>query len=219
MESLIALLGMMFFMFLVLAASVEMILEMLRGVLEQLGVTLMKSKVSLEEALKLAAEFAPNNNDLNTKIQAVKSAAGQIAKKTETKISELKKLESDLSAAGVDIKVISIAASVKSDLEESERNRIFVLRLLAAAVGSVLVWQTGFYVFTILCTAMAKYPQNEWIRIILNNKYIFNKLMSPSINIVIGGLVAAAGSSYWHDKLDRIRKLKTVVQDVKNLGK
>lgn len=208
MESLIALVGTMSFMFFVLAASVEMILEMFRGVLERLGVTLMKSKVSLEEALKLAAEFVPNNNDLNTKIQAVKSVAEQLSEKTETKISELKKLERDLSAADIDTNAIavslnSIAASVKSDLDESERKRIFALRFMGAIVGSVLVWQSDFCVFTILTSYpdMSKCPaEASWI------------------DIIVGGLAAAAGSSYWHDQLDKIRNLKTIAQDVKKLG-
>ncbi len=208
MESLIALIGTMSFMFFVLAASVEMILEMFRGVLELFGITFAKGKISLDESLKLAAEFAPNNNDLNSKIQAVKSAAEQIAEKTETKISELKKLESDLSATGADTNAIAdslnlIAVSVKNELKESERKRIFALRFLAVVVGSVLVWQSGFCVFTILTSYpdMSKYSGGaSWI------------------DIIAGGLAAAAGSSYWHDQLDKIRNLKTIAQDVKKLG-
>lgn len=57
MDSLLGLLGMLFFMFLVLAAAVEVILEVLRGILEQFGLTWVKSKVSLDEALRLSSEL------------------------------------------------------------------------------------------------------------------------------------------------------------------
>jgi len=46
-------------MFLVLTAAVEVVLEVFRGILERLGITWAKGKVSLEAALKLAGEFAP----------------------------------------------------------------------------------------------------------------------------------------------------------------
>lgn len=75
MESLLAMLGLLFFLFLVLGASVEVILEVFRRLLEKFGVTWAKSKVSLDDALKRASEFAPDEKDLHTKLQAVKSAA------------------------------------------------------------------------------------------------------------------------------------------------
>ena len=74
MDSFLALLGMLFFMFLVLSAAVEVILEVFRGTLERFGVTWAKNKMSLDTALALAKEFAPNNTELNTKIEAVKVA-------------------------------------------------------------------------------------------------------------------------------------------------
>lgn len=67
MDSLLGALGLLFFMFLVLAAAVEVILEMFRGTLERFGITWAAGKVSLDDALKLAAEFAPNDADVKAK--------------------------------------------------------------------------------------------------------------------------------------------------------
>lgn len=37
------------------------------------------------------------------------------------------------------------------------------------------------------------------------------------VNILVGSFATAAGSSYWHDQLDRVRKLKVVSKDIKQL--
>src|SRR5262249_32953848 len=157
MESLIELLGTMFFMFLVLAAAVEVILEMFRGVLERVGITWAKGKFSLDEALRLSSEFAPDNKDLHTKIQAVKFAAQQLTKTAGKKIEELTQLQTDLAAAGANVNEIVVrlndaANSVKNSLEDAERRRIFVLRFLAALIGAFLAWKSGFYVLQILAS-------------------------------------------------------------------
>src|SRR5262245_42388465 len=107
MEPLIELLGAMFFAFFVLAAAVEVVLEMFRGTLERIGVTWAKGKFSLDEALQLANEFAPDNKDLRTKIQAVKSVAQQITKTAGKKIEELTQLQSDLAVPGMDMSEIA----------------------------------------------------------------------------------------------------------------
>jgi hypothetical protein len=67
--------------------------------------------------------------------------------------------------------------------------------------------QSEFYIFQILAGA----PESkEWLATLA-------KLNQPWINILVGGLAAAAGSSYWHDKLDRIRSLKTAASNLKAL--
>lgn len=214
MDNLIALLGMLFFMFLVLAATVEVILEMFRGGLEWFGITWAKGKVPLEDALKLSAEFAPNSAELNTKLQAVKSTAEQITKTAAERLKAIEQIEDKInSVAGAGVtqeiaaEIIAIATAVRSDMEASERRRIFILRGASAAVGFVLVVVSEFHVFRLLAEApetktfLASFPglQNWWI------------------NNIVGGLAAAAGSSYWHDKLDKVRNLKSLSQESQNL--
>ena len=214
MDSFLALLGMLFFMFLVLSAAVEVILEVFRGTFERFGVTWAKNKMSLDTALALAKEFAPNNTELNTKIEAVKVAAEQLGDKTAAKITALEKLKTNLTAAGAKVDAIAgelnaVAASIKTDLDRNERTRVFIIRCIAAIIGCILTWQSEFYVFQILANA----PESKaWLATL-------TKLNEPWINIVVGGFAAAAGSSYWHDQLDRIRNLKAVAGSLKTLKK
>ncbi len=216
MENLMSLLGLLFMMFLVISASVEVVLEVFRGTLERFGVTWAKGKVSLDDALKLASEFAPNNQELNTKLQAVKSTAKQVEKIAQDKLTTIENLEKQLKTTVSDEKIPQIAANinavaaeVKNDLEASERLRIFVLRLIAAVLGCVLVYNADFYVFQILAEA----PEAK--------DYLskLSGLKAEWVNVLIGGLAAAAGSSYWHDKLDKVRKIKSVVGETKKLTK
>lgn len=211
MNSLLGVLGTLFFMFLILAASVEVILELFRGTLERFGITWAKGKVSLDDSLKLASEFAPNNVELNTRLQAVRSAAEQIKDKVPAEMTKLATLEQKLSSvdvAGVNAiagELNGVATSVKAHLDQNERQRIFILRALAALVGCLLAWKVNFYVFQILASS----PEaKDWLSSLKG-------LQSDWINVLVGGLAAAAGSSYWHDQLDKIRNLKSAVQDLK----
>lgn len=214
MDSFLAVLGMLFFMFLVLAAAVEVILEMLRGVLERLGVTWAKSKISLEEALALSQEFAPENSDLTAKIEALKNVADQLGSKSVRTRNLLQDLQAESPQiigernAETVAKIISqTAASIKQELDADQRKKIFIIRSLAALIGCLLVWQSQFYVFQILASS----PGNAaWAEKLTN-------LNTPWVNVITGGLAAAAGSSYWHDQIDRVRSLKRVADQVKAL--
>jgi hypothetical protein len=211
MNSLLGVLGTLFFMFLVLAAAVEVILELFRGSLERFGITWAKGKMSLDDSLKLASEFAPNNTELNTRLQAVRSAAEQIKDKVPGELSTLDSLKQKLTAvdaAGMNTlagELNGVATSIKARLEQSERQRIFILRALAAVVGCLLAWKVHFYVFQILASSP---DAKDWLSSL-------NGLQSGWINVLVGGLAAAAGSSYWHDQLDKIRNLKSVAQELK----
>jgi hypothetical protein len=213
MESLLETLGLLFFMFLVLAAAVEVILEIFRGVLEKFGVTWSKGKVSLEDALKLAREFAPDSKDLHAKLESVRAAAKQVAGKAKAQIESLDAIRDELAAAGARTDVIAgklnaVAGEVNAELQKSERARIFALRFIAALVGCALAWWSDFHVFQIL----ANDPKaSQWIGELQG-------LQSPALNVLVGGMAAAAGSSYWHDKLDKVRSLKAAVAEAKKLG-
>lgn len=216
MENLLALLGILFLMFLVLAASVEVVMEVFRGTLESFGVTWAKSKVSLDDALALASEFAPNDKDLNTKLQAVKSVAEQLDKTAAEKIVFIKSIETQLKgsipeehAAQIAAQINAVASEVNAELQQNERLKIFILRGGAAILGCLLVSQSDFYVFQILA-------ENPHAKEYLGS---LKGLKAEWINVLVGGLAAAAGSSYWHDKLDKVRKLKAVVSETKKLTK
>lgn len=213
MEPVLIVLGLLFFLFLILATAVEAILEVFRGTLERFGITWAKGKMSLEEALKLANEFAPNTKDVLPKLHALKTAAEQLKDKAATKMAGLTTLEQKLSADGADQgplmgELNTLAASVKHDLENDERKRIFILRFLSAVIGCGLVWWSHFSIFGIL--AEASIPKEL--------ATTFLTLKDSWLNIGLGGLAASAGSSYWHDQLDKVRNLKGVAQEMKKLA-
>ena len=212
MENILELLGFLFFMFLVLAASVEVVLELFRGLLEAIGFSWQRGKISLDDSLKLAKEFSSDDKELYTKLQAVKSAAEQIEKKVSDKIQNLATLKDKLSGTGVNIAKLAaeldeIAVVIKEELRKSERLRMNILRAIAAIIGCFLVWMSEFYVFQILAQSA---DTTKWSEILKG-------LQASWINIIVGGFAAAAGSTYWHDKLDKLRNLKAATQEFKKL--
>jgi hypothetical protein len=205
MESLIGLIGTLIFIFLILSAVVEMIVELFRGVLEKLGITWVKSKITLEDALKLSTEFAPNIPGMNTKISAVRNAAGQFKSSMEETNTRLEKLQEDLRKSPENIDTIcvalnDIAGKVKVHIDQHEHNRIFFLRTISAIIGCSITWEFHFYVFELIASS----PDAKAFSATLHH------LSSDWINILAGGFAAAAGSSYWHDQLDKIRNIKTL---------
>jgi uncharacterized phage infection (PIP) family protein YhgE len=215
MDALIATLGALFALFLVLAAAVEASLEMFRGLLERFGVTWLKGKTSLEEALKLASEVAPTSEFLKTKLAAIESAASQVKNVVEAKNSDITELKKSLAeAAGVpaidaaSAKLNDLAQSVKEALDADERRRIWVLKILSAAIGILLCWYTDFHVFQILAAT----PEASSLLKGLSS------MQGEWLNRLVGGIAAAAGSNYWHDQLDRVRAVKSSFTAVKKLS-
>ena len=213
MENFLELIGFLFFLFLVLAASVEVLLELLRGAFEACGFSWQRGKISLDQCLQLAKEFSIDDKELYTKTQAVMSAAEQVRNKVAAKIETLNNIKNSLGDAGVNFDEIGaqlneIAVAISDELSKSERLRIIILRTIAAILGCFLVWISEFYVFQILAQAI---DSNNW-------SIPLQALQAKWINILIGGLAAAAGSTYWHDKLDQIRNLKAARQEIKKLA-
>jgi hypothetical protein len=215
-DSLLTTLGLLLFMFLVLAASVEAVLEMFRGILETVGFTFLKGKYSVDDALKMADQFTNGDAALKAKLVALQGVSQQINEKGSGSIIDaLNMLKNDLyngvgvTPADTAARLNGIAGQIKITLDSSESKRIFVLRLLSAILGCVLIWAADFHILAMLVRA----PMSpEWLKSL-------SGLENPFINIVVGGFAASAGSSYWHDQLDRIRNLKSAEQQLISLGK
>lgn len=232
MEQTLVLLGMLFFMFLVLSAAVETILEVFRGIMEHFGFTWTSKKISLEEALTLSKEFGGDENaQLHTRIEVLKNVAQQMESENTERLQRLNDLSetvtqtvnevsesvSDDSEIKQRMQSVShkvngelgnIALQVREGLNKHNRRRIFITRFAAAVVGCLLTWQSEFYVFHILASASMG---SEGVTLFSG----LDNLQSPMINILIGGLAASAGSAYWHDQLSKIRNLKSVTKQLK----
>lgn len=212
MDSILGYLGMIFFMFLVLAAAVEVILEVFRGALEAIGISWARSKTSLTEALKLSSEFSLPGDPLDNKILAIIQVTSQYGKKLEDKKEKLDALRESLKnntlhPLDISKEINLLAADVKYYFDKQESHRIFALRFLSAIIGCLLTWQAHFYVLQMLSQQLSDPTIIQTL----------DKLHNETINIIIGGLGAAAGSSYWHDKLDKIRNIKNAIAEFNDL--
>lgn len=237
MDAFLGVLGLLFFMFLLLSAAVEAVLEVFRGTLEAIGIKMLKGKISIDDALKLSDEFAPGNTVLKAKAETLAFVAAQLGQKGEA----LKKSFKDLTAvagikpqiavvpaqAGANLPAVPavaqaagpadgqvdsdvaqalsrLTAELKAKFDESEGRRIWMLRALSAAIGCVIVGLSDFEILTML-------SQSPEMQKLVGNS---PALKDPVLNVVVGGFAAAAGSSFWHDQLDKVRKMKEVGRQV-----
>jgi hypothetical protein len=207
MDSFLTTIGLLFFTFLVLAAAVEAILESLRGALEFIpGANPLRPRISLDDALKLSEEFAAGNNTLEVKVAGIKKVAQQIegiGSSTAALLDGALKSKANPEEAAAEVNAIT--SDLKKVLDAKDRYKILILRILSAIIGCLLVWWLKVNIFDILVD-----QPNAPAFLVQNKELLRNDLLS----ILLGGLAAAAGSSYWHDQLDRVRKLKEMTKQV-----
>ncbi|MCX2710181.1 MULTISPECIES: hypothetical protein [Pseudomonas] len=207
MDNLIGSLGTIVFLLLVLSTAVEMILEVFRGGLEFVGVNFAKGKLTLEEALTFTNEFMPQANPVTSQVHALKVVTSQFKKRAEAQIEDIKNIEALLGGgvaaeaySPVVEKIQGIASDVRDIVNREERNRVFILRAISGVIGCVVVLCSDFYIFELVLGSLSKYG--------FEGVGYSEVWRSPTLNVIVGGLAASAGSSYWHDKLDKVRNLK-----------
>lgn len=213
MDEILAALGALFVIFLVLSAAVELVLEAFRGILEAFGFKILKGKVSLEDALKLTGEFANGNTALQAKAEAIKTVANQLGSSAKVVTAEdLEKIKTRLDAIKGNLKgtelddaaaaaeMSGMAATVKSAVDDVEGRRVLILRFLSVLIGCVITAMSGIQILDVIRSSMGGSSATTGLGL----------LNSPTVNIIIGGLAASVGSSFWHDQLDRVRKAKDV---------
>jgi hypothetical protein len=178
--------ALVFAMFLVLAASVEVVVEVLREPLRWLGVP-VRSQVGVEEAIALAA--AVGGASLEARAHALLAVARGLGEKASAALIAGREVAT---LTGSEAALIDLASELAAYLDAYDRRKVWVLRTLAGVIGCVLVWSADFRILSV------------------------TGLESTWIDVLVGGLAAAAGSSYWHDKLDRVRTLKDAVTTLKS---
>ncbi|MFN0113499.1 MAG: hypothetical protein ACKVPY_02355 [Paracoccaceae bacterium] len=223
LTDLIAVLGMLFALFMIVATVAEQILEALRGLLERVGITLLKGGLTMDEAIKAASEFIPEKSDdpakasALAKVAALKALGKEYPKKLKEKIAEIGKIESDLKAAfagaGGDTDAKETAVATLSEMKaeiakltgETERARVWTLRICVAVVSLGICLALTFDAVDIVAMNFPKQFTT------LADAY---KDSGPTgfmhlLGMVATALAASAGSNYWHDQLDRVRALKS----------
>ena len=151
-------LAFLFFMFLVLAACVEVTLDLFRGLLERFGFTWQRGKFSLDESFELVKEFSFSDDVYHTKVQALKVAAGQLHNNIEDKIGRLNEIKNQAGEIDKNLaaELNEIAEVIREKLRRNERLRISILRFLSVLIGCFIIWWSEFYVFKILLQTIDK---------------------------------------------------------------
>lgn len=202
----LGILGAYFAILLVLSVSVEAILEPF-GTLPWL-----RKKLNPDDILKDIKEWLPTGSDHDAKVTALQSLTTD-AKKTEDQllngVQDLKQVaDQALESLGPDSKVTQAQkdlalkfASLRRNYALSEKHRITLLRVTSGIIGIAIALMLRIDTFNILAVLFPTEVQDT--------------LTQPNAQLggmLITGLAAGAGSSFWHDMLGRVRKLKENVQ-------
>lgn len=205
MENLLILLATLFSLFLVLAAAVEALVDVLRGAFE-LRFPQIRTKISLDEALQIAAPFIPTGTDDAAKLQALKSRIAVVeltaAQFGAPKPGDATMARDDGAQENIDATALRFQANaiaVQQSFDRDRERRIFILRALSVGIGCSLVALGDLHVLRMVADHSAS-KLNE---------------LAAWVDVIVGGLAAAAGSSYWHDQLDRVRKIKEIAGQMK----
>lgn len=207
-STILGILGAYFAVVLVLAVSVETILEPFTSL------PWLRKKPDPDDILNDIKQWIPSGSDFEAKVTAVQSLTTD-AKMTEEQllkgVQDLKQVADDaLQQLGPDSKVTQVQkdlalkfAALRRQYSLSEKQRITALRVISALIGMAIAVMLKIDTFDVLGVLFP--PDVQAI------------LTQPGAQIggmLITGLAASAGSSFWHDMLGRVRNLKDTVQGV-----
>ena len=211
MTELLAAIGIVIAVFLVLSAAVEAVVEVLRGFTGKAFPSL-NGAISLNEALQQAQAFAPANAPLQARLDAIKLAADRIGADVTAHLTAAKNVLNTVSgtlgegqAAQLSERINEAANQVTKAIGDHERHRILIVRLVSGVIGIGIAFLADVNAF-------------EFLTVGTNATNPFRGLaISPDLAKILTGLSAAGGSSYWHDKLDKVRSAKTLSEQLAGL--
>jgi hypothetical protein len=174
----------------------------------------LKKKLNPDDILKDIKEWLPDGSDSDAKVTAIQALTND-TKMTEDElidsVQDLKQVADDaIQSLGQDSRVTQAQkdlalkfAALRRKYVLDERHRITLLRITSALIGIAIAIMIQIDTFDILGVL---FPPD-----------VQKLLTQPNAQIggmVITGLAASAGSSFWHDMLGRVRNLKDTVQGV-----
>jgi hypothetical protein len=206
--TIIGILGAYFAIVFVLSVSVETILEPFTSL------PWLRKKLDPDEILRDVKEWLPAGSDADAKVTAIQTLTTD-AKKTEEQliqsVGDLKQVADEaIQVLGPDSKITQAQkelalkfAALRRNYALSEKHRITLLRVISAVIGMVVAIMLQIDTFDIIGVLL---PTD-----------VRDILTQPNAQLggmLVTGLAASAGSSFWHDMLGRVRNLKDVVQEV-----
>ena len=206
--TIIGILGAYFAIVFVLSVSVETILEPFTSL------PWLRRKLDPDEILKDIKEWLPSGSDADAKVTAIQTLTTD-AKKTEEQliqsVGDLKQVADEaIQVLGPDSKITQAQkdlalkfAALRRNYALSEKHRITLLRVISAVIGMVIAIMLQIDTFDIVGVLLP-----------VDVRDILTQPNAQLGGMLITGLAASAGSSFWHDMLGRVRNLKDVVQEV-----
>ena len=212
-SAVVGVLGAYFAILLVLSVSVETILEpfsFFKG---------LQKTASPDDVLKSVQEWLPEGSGEAAKVVAIQTYAA----KTKTDLKELDTTAKELTSNAVEtLKQLGLEGQVNAAQKEiaiklatlreryaaSQRQRITVLRTVSALIGIVIAFALDINTFNLLGSMFSD--------------KIIASLSTPLGHyggVILTGLAASAGSSFWHDMIGRARNIKDTIKQVEGLTK
>ena len=210
-SAVLGVLGAYFAILLVLSVSVETILEPFTFL------KVLQKQANPDDVVKAVQEWLPEGSGEAAKVVAIQS----IAEKTRLDMADLDQTAKKVASQAVEtlkqlgledqVDIVKKEIAIKlSTLREryaaSQKQRITILRTLSAVIGIVIAFALQINTFDILGSFFS--PQ------------VAATLSTPVGQIggvIITGLAASAGSSFWHDMLGRVRNIKDAVKQVEKV--
>jgi hypothetical protein len=189
----IAVLGVYFALMAVLAVGVEAVIGWFK-----IPIPWLQGKPSPSDVINEVRDWLPDEEDEEAKQQT-----------TLARITALNKAlvalgEMPLSVRTTPAKIAETVGIATTKYIEQERLRRAVIRLLAIVLG--IGFAALFQLDTVeLLSPIAETPFDQWKeRVNPNSLHI--------AGLVLTGLAASAGSSFWHDQSARLRSLKDITE-------
>jgi len=205
--TIIGILGAYFAIVFVLAVSVETILEPFTSL------PWLRKKLDPDDILRDVKEWLPSGTEGDAKVTAIQTLTAD-AQKTEEQlvqsVGDLKQVVDEavkalppgrISDAQKDL-ALKFAA-LRRNYALSEKHRITLLRIISAVIGMIIAIMLQIDTFDIIGVLL---PADV--------REILTQPNAQLGGMLVTGLAASAGSSFWHDMLGRVRNLKDVVQEV-----
>lgn len=210
-SAVLGVLGAYFAILLVLSVSVETILE---------PVTFFKGlqkQVNPDDVVKSVEEWLPEGSGEAAKVVAIQT----YAEKASIDMAELNRTAKQVAASAVEtLKELGLDKQVNTTKKEiaiklavlreryaaSVKQRITLLRTLSAVIGIAIAFALQINTFDILGSFFSA-----------NVAATLNSPVGQVGGIIVTGLAASAGSSFWHDMLGRVRNIKEAVKQVEKV--
>ncbi|MGH7454733.1 MAG: hypothetical protein ACRENG_25480 [bacterium] len=208
-------LGAYFAVVLVLAVAVESVLDTVK-----LG-GLLRSRISPEQAMKDVAAWLPDQESqkkaqiaaITNMVSQFKVTAEQIEKQVEQaneigqKVAEAIGLGN--AATELEKRLAATLLAVRQKYVEDEARRVSTLRILSALCGIPLAVVLQIDTFQLLA---GLFPQS--FQDFLNSGTTLATVAHYG-GMALTGFASSAGSSFWHDQLDRVRAAKDAARKAK----